>query len=200
MGPMDTETWAMVEAKRARKAETPKQPSRHLRSRAPYFYPDPHIALANKAIPNGMNPFIHRRRKMMAYFWGIISGIIISVIGSLIGILFIRPVHDLNEALGKLNSILIFRYNVLANPGTTVESISIDTSEELRMNASLLLAKTKRVYWYKCFAFLNLIPRLTDIYESHRLLIGISNNIKCGDKKENRKDCECIAKLLNLKL
>ena len=35
------ETWIMEEAKRARKAETPKQPSRHLRSSAPYFYPDP---------------------------------------------------------------------------------------------------------------------------------------------------------------
>jgi len=34
------ETWIMEEAKRARKAETPKQPSRHLRSSAPYFYPD----------------------------------------------------------------------------------------------------------------------------------------------------------------
>ncbi|MCF8081923.1 MAG: hypothetical protein K9M96_02415, partial [Deltaproteobacteria bacterium] len=34
------ETWIMEEAKRARKAETPKRPSRHLRSSAPYFYPD----------------------------------------------------------------------------------------------------------------------------------------------------------------
>ncbi len=33
------ETWTMVDAKRARKAETPKQPSFYLRSRAPYFYP-----------------------------------------------------------------------------------------------------------------------------------------------------------------
>jgi len=31
----------MEEAKRARKAETSKRPSRHLRSSAPYFYPDP---------------------------------------------------------------------------------------------------------------------------------------------------------------
>jgi hypothetical protein len=30
----------MEEAKRAQKAETPKQPSRHLRSSAPQFYPD----------------------------------------------------------------------------------------------------------------------------------------------------------------
>jgi hypothetical protein len=35
------ETWAMVEAKRAHKAETPKQPSLCLRLRAPHFYPDP---------------------------------------------------------------------------------------------------------------------------------------------------------------
>ena len=31
----------MEMAKRARKAETPKQPSPSLRSRAPYLYPDP---------------------------------------------------------------------------------------------------------------------------------------------------------------
>lgn len=34
-----TETWAKVVAKRARTAETPKQPSHCLRPRAPYFYP-----------------------------------------------------------------------------------------------------------------------------------------------------------------
>jgi len=31
----------MEKAKRARKAETPKQPSPYLRLRAPYLYPDP---------------------------------------------------------------------------------------------------------------------------------------------------------------
>ena len=31
----------MEKAKRARKVETPKQPSLSLRLRAPYFYPDP---------------------------------------------------------------------------------------------------------------------------------------------------------------
>ena len=37
------ETWAMARAKRARKAETLKQPNLHLRSGAPYFYPDPSL-------------------------------------------------------------------------------------------------------------------------------------------------------------
>ena len=32
--------WTMAKAKRARKAETPKQPSPCLRLRAPYLYPD----------------------------------------------------------------------------------------------------------------------------------------------------------------
>ena len=35
-----TETRAMVEANRAPKVETPKQPSLDLQSIAPYFYPD----------------------------------------------------------------------------------------------------------------------------------------------------------------
>ena len=35
-----SQPWAMEKAKRARKAETPKQPSLRLRLRAPYLYPD----------------------------------------------------------------------------------------------------------------------------------------------------------------
>jgi hypothetical protein len=35
------ETWGMVNAKRARTAERPKQPSTYLNLRAPCFYPDP---------------------------------------------------------------------------------------------------------------------------------------------------------------
>jgi len=35
------ETLDMEKAKRARKAETPKQPSLRLRLSAPHFYPDP---------------------------------------------------------------------------------------------------------------------------------------------------------------
>ena len=35
-----TETWTMDKAKRARTAETPKQPSLGLQLRAPYLYPD----------------------------------------------------------------------------------------------------------------------------------------------------------------
>ena len=41
-----TEPWAMEQAKRARKAETPKQPSLFLRLRAPYFYPDQRLSLS----------------------------------------------------------------------------------------------------------------------------------------------------------
>jgi len=40
-----TETWAMVEAKRARTAETSKPPSFDLRLRALYFYPTTSSAL-----------------------------------------------------------------------------------------------------------------------------------------------------------
>lgn len=135
----------------------------------------------------------------MAYFWGIFSGIVISVIGQVFGQLFVEPVHDLNEALGKLNSALIFRYNVFGNPGSTNE-VSIKTSEELSNHASLLLAKAKRVYWYKCFVIFNLIPQKENICEAHKLLVGISNSTTAADKKQNREDCERIAKLLNLEV
>jgi len=39
----------MEKAKRARKAETPKQPSLRLRLRAPYLYPDPGETLQPEA-------------------------------------------------------------------------------------------------------------------------------------------------------
>ncbi len=41
-------TWAMVLAKRARTAETPKQPSLYLRLRASSFYPDGAAVKAEK--------------------------------------------------------------------------------------------------------------------------------------------------------
>lgn len=136
----------------------------------------------------------------MAYFWGLITGIVITVVGQVVGKLFVEPVHDLNEALGKLNSTLIFRYNIFGSRGNTKGTLSTETSEELRIHASLLLARAKRIHWYKCFASFKLIPPRNKIHDAHKLLIGISNNITSADKKENREDCEKIAQLLNLEV
>ena len=52
----------MEEAKRARKAETPKQPSRHLRSSAPYFYPDPDF-LKSINVPSSMQKAVIKGKK-----------------------------------------------------------------------------------------------------------------------------------------
>lgn len=136
----------------------------------------------------------------MDYIWEVISGIIISVIGLLVGTFLFSPIRDLKEALGKLNSLLVFRYNVLGNPGTVNESISTTTSEELRSHASLLLANANRVHWYKCFEMFNLMPKRDNIYEAHQLLLGISNSVTKEDKKDNREDIKKVTELLNLKL
>ena len=136
----------------------------------------------------------------MAYFWGLITGIVISVFGQVFGKLFVGPVHDLNEELGKLNSALIFRYNIFGSRGNTKGTLSTETSEELRTHASLLLARAKRIHWYKCFAFSRLIPPRNKIDDAHKLLLRISNSITAADYKENREDCEKIAQLLNLEV
>ena len=136
----------------------------------------------------------------MAYLWVLITGIVITVTGIVVDKLFVKPVHDLNEALRELNSTLIFRYNIFGSRGNTKETLSTKTSEELRTHASLLLARAKRIYGYKCFTFFKLIPPRNNIYEAHKLLISISNSITPADKKENRADCEKIAQLLNLEV
>ena len=136
----------------------------------------------------------------MTYFWGLITGIVIVVMGQVVGKLIVEPVHDLNEALGKLNSTLIFRYNIFGSRGNTKGTLSTETSEELRTHASLLLARAKRIHLYKCFALFKLIPPRNNIYDAHELLIGISNSITPVDYKENREDCEKIAQLLNLEV
>ena len=43
------ETWGMVNAKRARTAERPKQPSTYLNLRAPCFYPDLNLGLVHQS-------------------------------------------------------------------------------------------------------------------------------------------------------
>ena len=136
----------------------------------------------------------------MAYFWGLITGIVISVFGQVFGKLFVGPVHDLNEELGKLNSALIFRYNIFGSRGNTKGTLSIETSEELKTHASLLLAREKRIHCYKCFAFFKLIPPRNNIHDARKLLTGISNSITPADYKENREDCKKIAQLLNLEV
>jgi hypothetical protein len=59
------ETWTMVRAKRARTAETPKQPSPGLRLRAPYLYPDA-IILRSRTCepisPSARVDFVHMCR------------------------------------------------------------------------------------------------------------------------------------------
>ena len=54
------ETWTMEKAKRARKAETPKQTSHSLRLRAPYLYPDPTATLACVCSSRRSNPLSAR--------------------------------------------------------------------------------------------------------------------------------------------
>jgi len=49
----------MEKAKRARKAETPKQPSLHLRISAPQFYPDKsafHLTVSSDAVEVRLTP------------------------------------------------------------------------------------------------------------------------------------------------
>src|SRR5215475_10068743 len=61
----------MVKAKRARKAETPKQPSPCLRLRAPYLYPDPGLRmdqqpyLKTRSTPMRETPISRLRRRMI---------------------------------------------------------------------------------------------------------------------------------------
>jgi hypothetical protein len=63
-----TETWAMVEAKRARTAETSKPPSFDLRLRALYFYPTASSMLGRQqedmpgSEPHSGNPTVWDRR------------------------------------------------------------------------------------------------------------------------------------------
>ena len=54
--------WTMAKAKRARKAETPKQPSLCLRLRAPYLYPDP---FRNSLMSVYCGAILRRRKKQV---------------------------------------------------------------------------------------------------------------------------------------
>jgi hypothetical protein len=62
-------------AKRARKAETPKQPSLNLRLRALYFYPDPPITPGLEQSANrGWSAYIKWRDDLLRAYTGTLEG------------------------------------------------------------------------------------------------------------------------------
>ncbi len=131
----------------------------------------------------------------------IIGGIIIYVFGQWISKFIIEPIQEQKRAIGRLIDFLIYYANVYSNPrkiepGDAVPKLSEQAAVDLRKVASELMARTLAIPCYRFLAIIRLTIPKKKIIIAHRNLIGISNSIFSGDRKENKISREKIAEAL----
>ncbi len=129
----------------------------------------------------------------------IFGGVLIFVTGQIFLKFFIEPVHQLRAYIGRITDSLIFYANVYGNPGSLSIEEAKKASDDLRKLASELMSKTAVIPCYGFWSFLRVVPRFSDIRDTHRNLIGLSNGVfNTGNSGDNAKCVEEIKAALSL--
>lgn len=126
----------------------------------------------------------------------IFLSILVGISGYILVHIFIKPVIDLRKCIGEICSSLIIYANIYST-----SAINKNAEEKLREQAALIMAKAHLIKYYRFFVCMTLIPKMENIKNAHRMLIGLSN---CINDKDSRKDNERrkneIIESLNLKI
>ncbi|MDG4850618.1 hypothetical protein [Peribacillus frigoritolerans] len=148
----------------------------------------------------------------MTIFYGILSGVIVFVLGRFIEKIFIEPIKEHRMVIAEIYDGLIYHANKISNPLEVTESINEDTlkdynqaSKELRRMSTKLRAATYNLKgMYKLYSILFNAPKLEQISEVCGNLIGLSNRmtyktrVSGRDIEDNYKKKELIMKKLKL--
>ena len=132
---------------------------------------------------------------LLSLFSTIITGVLVFVLGQIFLKIFIDPVQELMRCLGQIRYCMVFRADIFCNPGVADTAKMDQTAEELRLNASKLLAALYLVQGFSVWRFFGFVPSKKNLETVSSELIGLSNSVHNGkcDENENRRD-----KILNL--
>jgi hypothetical protein len=115
-------------------------------------------------------------------FITVISGTLVYVLGRFFTKLLIKPVHELNQCIGKVNDKLIYYANKYCNPKPENKE---EVANCLRKLSSEIRAKSNVVKAYALFSSLRFIPSRKGIDKAAEELIFLSNSIHDGNGREN---------------
>ena len=113
------------------------------------------------------------------------GGVIVFVAGNLLTRLFIEPLRDWRTFKGELADALAFHANIYTYPPASNDDEWRVASSALRQKASQLLGRVNAIPCYRLLSAFRLVPRWSDVWESHRCLIGLSNGRLISDPKQN---------------
>lgn len=133
----------------------------------------------------------------------VVSGVITFLIGQLMLKLLLEPVQDFKKTIGLLAHALIYRANVISNPGVPTEDVMSETSKELRSFSAQLHAHLHLIPCYKTSAKLFSLPSKEQVLAASTALIGLSNSVYRASEKVyevNAKRVECICDSLGIYL
>ncbi|MDQ1144026.1 methyl-accepting chemotaxis protein [Bacillus sp. SORGH_AS 510] len=135
-------------------------------------------------------------KEVLTIIFGILSGVLVFVIGRFIEKLFIDPIKEHKSVIAEIYDGMIFYTNRITSPLHVTEDIPNSiiaeinkVSDEIRRLSTKLRAATynlKGFYWlYRIFFR---APSLKDINEVCGSLIGISNGLLYRDNRHHVMD------------
>ena len=124
--------------------------------------------------------------------------ICVLVIGSFLTRIVIDPITELSKATGRTAYTMHFYANAYSNPGTGTREAMDLAAEELRRQASLLLATCCTVRAYRLWAMLGLIPMYSDVLDAVGAMVGLSNSIHRGNAMNNAVRAEKVWRHLRI--
>ena len=135
----------------------------------------------------------------MSVFLTIISGVAVFVIGQIILKLFVEPWQLQRECIAKIAHHLLLYANVYSNPGVGTDEANREASAETRKLAAELIASCRRIPFYDVLSSWKLFPKMEQILEAQKNLIGLSNSTHSGDPLHNASRSDKIKEALGIK-
>ena len=135
----------------------------------------------------------------MSIFLTIISGVAVFVIGQTILKLFVEPWQVQRECIAKIAHHLLLYANVYSNPGVGTDEANMEASTATRKLSAELIASCLRIPFYDALSSWKLFPKMKQIVEAQKNLIGLSNSTHSGDPLHNASCSVKIKEALGIK-
>ncbi len=132
-------------------------------------------------------------------FLTIFSGVSIFVIGQIVIIFFIEPIHQLKNHVRQVLDDLIYYADIYSNPGEHNKQNFNDTNKVLRRNASKLRSLANSIHFYEKWEIIFHLPSKNNILIASRKLIFLSNSLVNGNHQQNADAADEIEFALGIK-
>lgn len=129
----------------------------------------------------------------------VLGGVAVFVVGQVLLKVVLEPVQGLRMLIGEVADDLVFHSNVFANPGAHSPEREMESSLVLRQRATQLAARAHLVPHYRVWAYLGIVPSLSNIAIAREGLVYLSNAVSGGDPDTNLDKRDVVQEALRIR-